>query len=119
MIDIGNFCPSEIQASFDRKRRKTRVVLDAVEPLFSNGEHHLTVLHQRSRGVRVKHVESQNQHSVAAPESHTDFCATNISKGAQRRLRRTNLGSGPPKGTSFRPAKPLSESNRANSRAEY
>src|SRR6202035_4688142 len=69
MINIGNLCPSEIQASFDRKRRKSREVLDAIEALFGNGEDDLAVLHQRRRGVRVKHVESQNQHSEAAENS--------------------------------------------------
>ena len=62
VIDIGNLCANEVEASFDRKRGKTRVVLNAVQALFSNGENDLAVLHDCSRGVGVKHIQSQDQH---------------------------------------------------------
>jgi hypothetical protein len=62
VIDIGNLRANEVQASFDRERRKTRVVLNAVQALFSNGENDLAVLHDCSRGVGVKHIQSQDQH---------------------------------------------------------
>src|SRR5580698_3168942 len=62
VIDIGNLRANEVEAGFNRERRKTSVVLNAVQALFGNRENNLAVLHQCSRRVRVKHVQSQNQH---------------------------------------------------------
>ena len=62
VVDICNLRADEIQASFNRERGKTGIVLYAVQALFGNSEYHLAILHQCRRGIAVKHVQSQDQH---------------------------------------------------------
>ena len=64
VIYIGDLGAHRIQASLDRQRRKSRVVLDPVETFFGDREYDFSILHDGSRGVRVKHVEAEDQHAV-------------------------------------------------------
>src|SRR5580692_12807348 len=62
VVDICDLGADEVEASFNRKRGKTGIVLYAVQALFGDSENHLAILHQCRRGVAVKHVQSQDQH---------------------------------------------------------
>src|SRR5580700_1899281 len=126
VVDVCDLGTDKVQASLNRKRGKTRIVLDAVQALFGNGEYDLAILHQCSRGVTVKHVQSQDQHwRWRLPRFNSVlmfsgiFRATNMSKGAQWRHRCAKPGKGLPRGRSFSLENPACCSNRSNSSLEY
>ena len=67
--DVLNVRTGRLEAQARGLRRKARPVLDAVQPLFFNGERELAVVKQRRRGIAVERIQAEYVHrySVAAP----------------------------------------------------
>ena len=56
VVNIRNLCAYGVETRLDSKRGETAEVLVAIEALFGDGEDHFTVMHDRRRGVGMKHV---------------------------------------------------------------
>src|SRR5207253_10619774 len=56
--------PAAWRANYNRagNRREAGIVLDAIQTLFGNGKDYFAILNDGGRGVRMKHIEAENQH---------------------------------------------------------
>ena len=97
MIDICDRNPGSPEAVFNRMRRETGTVLDAVEALFFDSGDQLAVANNRGRGISVVSINAENVHKIpwgkyaAALPPHTAvrLCLTGIDSLCLGRLRLT------------------------------
>jgi hypothetical protein len=56
VVDVRNLCADRVETRLDRERGETAEVLATIEALLGDGEGHFTIMHDRRRGIGMKHV---------------------------------------------------------------
>jgi len=62
IINVFDFFAGGIAANFAGELRECSLVLDAIQALFGNRKEYFAILNDGCQGVRMEHIEAENQH---------------------------------------------------------